>query len=472
MKRSEVILMVLQVPLDFLMLIFAGVSAYYLRFTNWAIDMKPVVFEMSIFEFIDVAIWVALGWVIIFAVLGLYSINPNRKFARDLGRVIFACSAGLAAITVYIVFTQQIFDSRFLVAAGWGFAILYVGLGRFVMRGIKSLLYRGGIGLRRIVIIGSEEIAENITDVLKRRRELGYDVVATFEKYSKKLDRELKKLRLNEIIFTNPRADEAEALAAIQFCNQHHVVFKYCADVFATYSANMSVAALAGVPIVELKRTSLDGWGRVAKRIFDIVVSIFVILFLSPFLLLSSLIILLETGRPIIYKNERVGIRGRKFFTFKFRSMYKKDSTGSQFGKDGMRAEEKEQELIKKQNARKGPIYKIKDDPRVTRFGRFIRRWSIDELPQFFNVLRGEMSIVGPRPHQPREVDKYEKKYPIVFTLKPGITGLAQISGRSDLSFKEEMKLDILYTERWSLLQDLVIFIKTPFIVFKKRKVL
>ncbi|PLX28401.1 hypothetical protein C0581_02630 [Candidatus Parcubacteria bacterium] len=472
MKRSEVILMVLQVPLDFLMLILAGISAYYLRFTDWAIDMKPVVFEMSIFEFMDVMIWVALGWIVIFAILNLYSIDPNRKFARDLARVVFACSVGLAAIAVYIVFTQQLFDSRFLVAAGWGFAVFYVGLGRFVMRGIKSLLYRGGIGLRRIVIIGSEEIANNVTNVLKRRRELGYDVVATFGQYSKKLDTELKAMHINEIIFTNPRADEEEALAAMQFCNQNHIVFKYSADVFATYSANMSVTALAGVPIVELRRTSLDGWGRVGKRIFDIIVSILVIVLLSPILLIAALIILLETGRPIIYKNERVGIRGRRFFTFKFRSMYKEDSTGPQFGKDGERAEEKEQLLIKKQNSKKGPIYKIQDDPRVTRFGRFIRRWSVDELPQFFNVIKGEMSIVGPRPHQPREVEKYEKRYPIVFTLKPGITGLAQISGRSDLSFEEEMKLDILYTERWSLLQDVVIFIKTPFIVFKKRKAL
>ena len=188
--------------------------------------------------------------------------------------------------------------------------------------------------------------------------------------------------------------------------------------------------------------------------------------------MVTSFIILIETGRPVIYKNERIGIRGRKFFTLKFRSMFQKDSTGSQFGDLGKKAEAYEQELIKKQNARKGPIYKIKNDPRITSFGCFIRRWSIDELPQFLNVLKGEMSIVGPRPHQPREVEKYEKEYPIVFTLKPGITGLAQISGRSDLSFEEEMKLDILYTERWSLMQDLVIFIKTPFVVFKKRKVL
>ena len=152
--------------------------------------------------------------------------------------------------------------------------------------------------------------------------------------------------------------------------------------------------------------------------------------------------------------------------------MYQKDSTGVQFGESGKKAEKKEKELIKKKSVRKGPIYKIKDDPRVTPFGRFIRRWSIDELPQFFNVIMGNMSIVGPRPHQPREVAKYEKHHKKVLTLKPGITGFPQISGRSDLSFEEEVRLDVLYIEKWSLFTDLIIFIKTPFVLFKKRKAL
>jgi len=173
-----------------------------------------------------------------------------------------------------------------------------------------------------------------------------------------------------------------------------------------------------------------------------------------------------------LYKNLRVGIRGKEFFTLKFRSMYKEDSTGPQFGDAGKKAEEREKELVKTQNSKQGPIYKIANDPRVTPFGRCIRRWSIDELPQFFNVFRGDMSLVGPRPHQPREVEQYQDEYPIVFTLKPGITGLAQISGRSDLPFEEEMKLDILYTERWSLFLDLIILLKTPFVLFKKRKAL
>lgn len=472
MKRSEVILMVLQVPIDFVLLVLAGISAYYLRFTDWAIELRPVVFELSLVDFIEIAVLVGFVWVLIFAVFGLYSTNQNRKLARDLLRVLLACSVGLGVIALYVMFALQQFDSRFLVVMGWVLAIVYVGVGRILVRGFKSLLYRVGIGLRRVVVIGSEEVTDSIVNTLKQRKELGYNVVAVYEKFTRTLEKELDKLKLNEVILTNPGADKKETLGILHYCNQHHIVFKYSADLFATYSANMVVSALAGVPLVELKRTTLDGWGRVLKRIFDIVMSIVVIVITSPILLFSTIIILLETGRPIIYKNERVGLRGRKFFTLKFRSMYQKDSTGLQFGESGKKAEEKEKDLIEKQSSKKGPIYKIKDDPRVTKFGRFIRATSIDELPQFFNVLGGSMSIVGPRPHQPREVQEYEEEYRTVFTLKPGITGLSQISGRSDLEFIDEMKLDVFYIEKWSLLLDIVIFIKTPFILFRKRKVL
>ncbi|MFZ2190185.1 MAG: sugar transferase [Candidatus Magasanikiibacteriota bacterium] len=478
MKRSEVILMVLQVPIDFVLLVLAGISAYYLRFSEWAIQLRPVIFRLTLNDFFEVAFLVSIIWIVIFAIFGLYSADQNRKLSRDLLRVLLASSVGLGIIALYVMFALQQFDSRFLVAGGFILAVIYVSLGRILMRGVKSLLYRMGIGLRRVVIIGTEEVTKSIVNTLQNRKELGYKVVKVLEKFNlsaqagKNLIPKLDKLKLNEIIFTNPKADEKETLGALNYCNQRHIVFKYSADLFATYSANMSVTALAGVPIVELKRTTLDGWGRVIKRIFDIIMSVVVIIITSPIMLLTTFVILIETGRPIIYKNERVGIRGKNFFTLKFRSMFQKDSTGMQFGEVGLKNEQKEKELIKTNSIKSGPVYKIANDPRVTPFGRFIRRWSWDELPQFFNVLGGSMSIVGPRPHQPREVKQYEDEYSTVFTLKPGITGLAQISGRSDLSFDDEMKLDVFYIEKWSLFLDIIIFLKTPFVIFKKRKAL
>ncbi|OGH64795.1 MAG: hypothetical protein A2821_01435 [Candidatus Magasanikbacteria bacterium RIFCSPHIGHO2_01_FULL_41_23] len=472
MKKSEIILMFIQLPLDFILLLLAGWSAYWLRFSDWAVAWRPVLFNLTFDNFTSMLVVVAVVWILIFALSGLYSTDPNRKLLPDLARVLLGCSAGLSAVAVYVLFRQTPFDSRFLVVFGWGFAVSYVCFGRLVMRGFKALLYRSNIGLRCVVLIGENNSTESIVSVLTTRRELGYDVLGVYEHLDEPTSRILAELDLDEIIFLNPRAHEDEALRAIDLCNERHIVFKYSADLFATYSSHMRVQPLAGVPIVELKRTALDGWGRVLKRVTDIVVSAVLIIILAPVMLAVAFIIWCETGRPIIYKNERVGIRGQNFFTFKFRSMYQKDSTGSQFGADGEKAEAREQELIKKQNSKAGPIYKIANDPRVTPFGRWLRQWSLDELPQFFNVLSGSMSLVGPRPHQPREVGQYHAEHKRVLIIKPGISGLAQISGRSDLSFTDEIRLDVFYIEHWSLFLDLVIFFKTPFILFKKRRVL
>ena len=468
MKRSEIILMILRIPVDFAMLILAVISAYELRFSEWAVQLKPVLFDITRLEFVAAAWWVALAWIFVFALTGLYSSDPNRKFSSELTRVFFGCSTGLSLLALYIFLTAQLFDSRFLVIVSWFFAMIYVSFGRLIIRGVKALLYRRGIGQRQIIVIGDQG---EVVKTLRARPELGYKVVAVYAHFDEVVQKRLRRGDIDELLFLNPRANQKESMRALEYCMRRHIGFKYSADLFATLSANMQVHPLAGVPIVELRPTPLEGWGRVLKRIFDIVGSIVMLVLLSPLYLLAALGVLLETGRPVIYKNKRVGIRGKEFFTLKFRSMYQKDSTGEQFGKSGKAALEREQDLIQTQNSKEGPIYKIKDDPRVTQFGRFLRRYSIDELPQFYNVLVGEMSIVGPRPHQPREVSGYDTKHSIVFTLKPGITGLSQISGRSDLSFDEEMRLDTLYIEKWSLMLDLIIFLKTPFILFKRRNV-
>lgn len=471
MKRFEILFMVLQLPLDFLLLLLAGGSAYSLRFSDWAVSYKPVLFSLSLTEYMLQVGAAALLWVIIFALTGLYTPDPNRRFARDVRRILLSSFVAIAVIAMYILFTQQLFESRFLIAVSWVLALIYIILGRLTVRGIKGLYYRAGMGLRQVVVIGEGSVAEQLVETLETRPELGYSVTETFSDWNAQVKKKIQSLSLDEIILASPQVSSKKNVDILRFSQRKHIGFKYSADMFATLSANMRIHPLAGMPMVELKRTPLDGWGRVAKRIFDVVMSSFLLVILSPILLLCSLGVLLETGRPIFYKNERVGIRGSRFFLYKFRSMYQKDSTGPQFGEAGKKAEEKEKELIKKQNSKEGPIYKVANDPRVTTLGRFLRRWSLDELPQFFNVIKGEMSIVGPRPHQPREVAHYEDDYPIVFDIKPGVTGLSQISGRSDLSFEEEMRLDALYIERWSVWLDIIVFVKTPFVLVKKRKV-
>ena len=466
MKRFQLFLMVLQVPVDFLLLLCGAISAFFLRFTPWAVDLRAVAFDLTLLEYIQRASWFALLSLLFFALLGLYHPNPNRKLAADIIRVFLALSSCLAVVALYIMFTQQLFDSRFLVAASWFFAIIYVSIGRVCMWGIRRMCFRMGIGQRRVAIIGSDPVAKELQHILSSQPELGYDLTYVFDRFDEKTKAVLGKNAVDEIIFAHPRANEKEALHALQFADAHHIIFKYSADLFATLSANTALYPIGSVPIVELKRTRLDGWGAILKRIFDIVASLVLIVLFSPIMLLAAIAIKLNSKGPVLFIYKRIGKFGKPFTYFKFRSMY-----------DGSHTKRYDPEFRKDVKDLRGwneknPIVKYENDPRITLVGRVLRRYSIDELPEFFLVLWGSMSLVGPRPHEKEEVEKYEDAHKKVLFLKPGITGMAQVSGRSDLEFDEEVKLDVLYIEKWSLLLDIIILFKTPLVLLKKRKAL
>jgi len=206
-------------------------------------------------------------------------------------------------------------------------------------------------------------------------------------------------------------------------------------------------------PVIELKRTSLDGWGRVIKRSIDIAAASLGLLLTSPIFLTCALIIKNETKAPVFARLKRVS-KNREFYLYKFRSMI-------------ANAEELKPSLIAYNERKDGPLFKMKDDPRVTRVGRILRRTRIDELPQFINILKGDISLVGPRPHQPDEIQKYEKHHKKVLAIKAGATGLAQISGSSDLPFDEEVAIDSFYIEHWSLLLDMRIIFRTFLKMFR-----
>lgn len=476
MKKFELTFMAAAVPVDAILLFFAGLAAYALRFTETAVGIRRVMFYLPLDQFIKILILVVPVWIIIFATNGLYTIDPNRKFASEASRVFFACTVGLAAITVYIFFRGEYFNSRFIVLAAWGFAVVFVLLGRIIMRLAKLIFYQSGVGLRRTVLIGGGPIAERIKNLAAERRALGYAVVAHYSVFNEKIREEIMALDakndIDELLLANPKASGEETIGLLSFAEEHHFTLKYSADLFSTLAPNMRVSTVGDIPIIEFRRARLDGWGKIWKRAFDLTAGTILIILSSPFLAAAALAIFLETGRPLVFENTRVGFRGKKFRTLKFRSMFQKFCTENNSGENS-EALKLEAELIAKQNSKNGsePVYKIGHDPRVTRAGKWLRRWSVDELPQLFNVLRGNMSLVGPRPHQPREVARYTPEHRRVHAVKPGITGLAQISGRSDLSFDEEVRLDMFYVENWSMVMDLFILLKTPWAVIKRRMV-
>lgn len=459
----------LLLPLDYLMLILAGLSAYYLRFSAFYVDIRPIIFELPLNNYLKVLFFVALIYILVFAFSGLYPIGGFKRLAKELAKIFLACFTALAVISIIIFFRRELFDSRFIVLVGTVLAIFYVSLGRIFIRWLKKQLYKYGYGLSRVALIGSSLSVEKLMAEFSKNSKSGFKVVKKLRDFSidsaKELEEFMENNHLDEVIQSDPNLSKAEILRLFEFSSENHLGFRYVADLLEIRVLRSEVAEIAGIPVVEVKKTTLEGWGRIAKRVFDIIVSSILIILLSPILILTALIIKIDSKGPIFfsYRDDgtlltRIGQKGKPFRYFKFRSMIP--------GADSMRYRE-----LAKDNIRPdGPLVKIKDDPRITRFGKFIRRWSIDELPELFLVFSGKMSLVGPRPHLPEEVAKYENHHKKTLSIKPGITGLAQISGRSDLLFEEEVKLDVYYIENWSLLLDFSILLRTPLAVLRNRK--
>lgn len=471
-RRIDLTFTALLLPLDILALFGAGLGAYALRFSRFVTEVRPILQDVPFAEYMQtVSIFVGI-WILLFAVAGLYSIRPRQAWG-EVGRIALACTAGTMILIATVFLSREFTTSRFIVLTVWGLAILFVVLERLILRVIRHILLRKGVGHRQIVVIGAADIAKKIVAQYESRPILGYTVVKRFSTWNESTRENLDKLRstkhIDMVLLAEPNVSKDDALELIAYTEEQHLGFTYLADLFAATFSNIEVSTTTGIPVIEVKRTPLDGWGRIAKRFFDIAFASSFLLVTSPITLIAMLCILIEDGWPVIFSNTRIGERGAPFETFKLRSMYRKFSIGVQFGNQTEENLRLEKELIAKQSIKKGPVYKIANDPRITKVGNVLRRWSIDELPQFWNVLKGNMSIVGPRPHQPREVTKYRPHHRRVLAIRPGITGLAQISGRSDLEFEEEVRLDVWYIENWSLLLDLYIVLKTPFAVLYRK---
>lgn len=469
LKRAEFLFTVILVPLDFILIFLAGLSAYYLRFSEYYRGVRPIIFNLPLNEYLPGLLLISALVIPVMFFAGVYSPKRGKQPAKEIARIVTGVSIGLALVTILIFFQRDLFDSRFIVLAAWAFAIIYLIIAHLLVNWLQKKLYAVGVGVREIVLVGNSQTADNLIAEFSTNKNSGYEVVRRVRDFSLETAQEMgefiKERRVDEIIQTDPNLTKTETLRLYDFATENQITFKYVADLLEIKVLRHEVEEVIGIPVVEVKRTTLEGWGRVAKRIMDVVVSGILITLLSPLLILTALAIKLDSRGPVFFSKRddgtpvtRVGEKGEPFVYFKFRSMRDKV--------DSMRYNELADRNIRSD----GPMVKIKDDPRVTRVGKFIRRFSIDELPELFLVFIGRMSLVGPRPHLPEEVAKYQHHHKKTLTIKPGITGLAQVSGRSDLLFEEEVKLDVYYIENWTLLLDFSILLKTPMAVLKKRQ--
>jgi len=457
MKKSELALGIARIPVDIFMILLAFLAAYNLRTVTNLIPGIALELDLTQFpslnEYLLFALKAAGLLIVIFVINGMYSFKSSVTKSKELGRVIVLSTTWIMLIIAFFFLTRTFPFSRLALGYAWILTIVFLSAGRLIIRTIQYTLLKAGIGRRRIIFIGANRVSDELNGYFSKNLEF---VVLGVVTDVPDLEKAIKEKNVEEIIQTKSDLSDADAKKILEFCREHHILYHFVPDLVQVQRTNIEISSPVGIPLISLKPTPLDGWGRVVKRIFDIFGSIIGLIILSPIFLITAIAIKLDSKGTVIYKYlddgshvKRVGEHGKLFNFYKFRSMYPNTHN--------LRYTE-----LADMNKRAGtPMVKIKNDPRVTRVGKFIRKTSIDELPQLWNVLKGDMSLVGPRPHLPEEVEKYKKHHKFALAIKPGLTGLAQIEGRSDLDFEQEIQLDTYYIEKWSLWLDIKIIFKT-----------
>jgi len=454
MKKPEIILRLLRIPLDAISVFGAFLLAYQWRLSP---EMIPFVTlpEPSLLplpDYVWFSVQASVLVVLIFALERMYRLRKSYRFRKELRRMFMLLGAAFTIIILYFFIVGISFFSRFILGVAFALSIFFMVLHRFLLRSVQHLFWKYGIGRRRILFIGKGKILEELSQIWGEA--LGFEIVGMLGEGSSEfgishlgkaddLEKIIWQHRIDEVVQTASVKDSAEI---VEFCQLNHIEYRFVPNMLEVQRTNTEIDFVHEIPIITLRSSAIDGWARVIKRVLDILGSSIGLLLLLPLFLLVAIGIKIDDRGPVFYRSKRVS-RNRRFWMWKFRSM----SVG---------ADKRKAELIS-QNRREGPLFKIKDDPRITRFGKFLRRTTIDELPQLWNVLKGDLSLVGPRAHMPEEVELYEKHHRKVLAVKAGVTGLAQVSGRSTLDFEQEVKLDVYYLENWSLWLDLKIIFQT-----------
>lgn len=492
MKKHELIFWIIKVPLDFIIIFSCFFIAREIRLVSDLIPWVDLPIQtISLSELFFFALFGASLFVALFAVHSLYSIKIFHSKIKEFLEIIRYWFYFFIFFSVWVyLWNGIIYENeipRLIVIFTCVIGTFLVILERIVLNNIQYyLLKKWKIPKRKLLLINSksnkgfQKILEDISHsriyeiiwyVNEHENEKITQIPYLWEKEELRVLLESKKC--DEILFIDSDFKKKDLFQIWEYSRIFGIRYRYITNSFDITKTNTSLSLIHNIPVIELENTPLDKWSKVGKRIFDIFAWVLWLIFAAPAMIIVAICIKIEDpSGPIFFKNRRTGELGNEFSLYKFRYMkWKycvKDAYGIDTDKDD--ALKFEQELIKKQSSRHWPLYKIKNDPRKTKIWTFIEKYSIDELPQFFNVVLWNMSLVWPRPHQPREVQKYSLEEKRVLTIKPGVTGMAQVNGREENDFKTEAKLDIFYIENWSILLDLKIILKTFSVILERIK--
>jgi exopolysaccharide biosynthesis polyprenyl glycosylphosphotransferase len=438
-------------------LVLAALDAAGVFLAIWtALELKAILRDksdltLSYHQAQDVAALAILVTLLLFARSDLYA---DRAVRPGFTRVIASLFQATVVVMLFAIVEGEQFSSYYIFYGSLLFALVYVSSFRYLFEKATGAILRMGGYHRRAILVGTGSHIEAVAHALKGSEihPVGFVSIAPRPANGIKDLGPLEQIEhhfgeIDEVLITDPDFPQERALALIDTCHRHGVRVRVAPSTMEILMDRVEFVPGQTLPLFELKPPVFDGLDFVLKRAFDLIVSTLLLIVLSPFLLLIALAVKLTSRGPVIYRSLRPGIGGETFACLKFRTMYQNADA--------------RQEELEPHNEAGGPIFKIRADPRVTPVGRFLRRWSFDELPQLLNVLRGQMSLVGPRPLPMRDYDQLDDWHRKRYLVLPGMTGLWQVSGRSELDFDELVRLDFLYLERWSIFLDLSILLKT-----------
>ncbi|MDP2662143.1 MAG: undecaprenyl-phosphate glucose phosphotransferase [Dehalococcoidia bacterium] len=442
---------------DLAMINLSFLLAYYIRFLT---NLLPQAQEFHQFaDYSGVALLNTVLFPLLLAGQGAYRMKRSPSGFDELTRIFTVVSVGTVVAMAMVSFVSPDFNySRGLLSLGWILGILMIWVHRMVQYGIHSWLRRHGWAPERVIIVGTGEMARAIRQRIAKAPRLGYTVLGLVgdsdcEEGSvlgpvEEIGSLVRSKGATEVIIAEPSLTHRDILDLVSKCDKERVNIKVFPDVFQIMTSEAAIGDLDGLPMVSIRDAALRGWSLIIKRAMDVVISAAFLVVLSPLMLATAILIKITSPNgPTFYLQERVGLDGKPFQVIKFRSM-RPDA-----------------------EAHTGPVWAGKEDPRATRLGAFLRRWSIDETPQFINVLLGEMSMVGPRPERPVFVEEFSHRVPRYLERhkeKAGLTGWAQVHGlRGQVSIEERTAYDLWYVEHWTVWLDIKIILLTILEILK-----
>lgn len=453
---------------DFIALLAAFTAAYILRVT---LDHTPISAHVHALTYISLLATLLPFFLITFALFGLYSTRVHWNRFKEFGKLAIGCFIGIMGVISYgYIADVRIFPARLVILYAFLLAFFFILLFRTIARGIRRSLFRYGAGVSNVLIVGDTALSLELVRQLKNTATTGYRIIGIVGCTDRKpepripcfetFDMAITELgsKLDMVVQTELYASDIKNNEILVYTQEHHLDYRFSPGNSGLFVGKIETELFQSIPVIAVHQTALIGWGRVAKRAMDTILSLAALLITSPIMLAVTIAIKLSDNGPVFFRQTRLTRGDREFRVFKFRSHYMAYS--------GLTPEEAFTKMGKPKliTAYRAHADSLPNDPRVTPVGRFIRRTKIDELPQLFNVLTGDISLVGPRAIVPGELAAYKKRHAIL-SVKSGITGLAQVSGRRDLSFDERRQLDLYYVQNWSFWGDLIILAKTFVVV-------